>query len=318
MSQFDVTLVGEANLDLLLYGLPEDLAVEREWIASGMAMSLGGSPAITAHNLAMLGSRVGFVTPVAGDPFAAICRRTLEQAGVDLSRSVPVHGDTHTGVSILLQHQHSRRTLTYPGATPALRYADIDLNYLTSSRHFHLSSYFLQQGLRSDAARLLTACRQVGLTTSLDTNDDPSGEWNPNLLELLTHVDIFMPNEREACALTRESDVEAAIGKLAAVVPLLVVKRGRKGALACRGSERYAVDGLKIKVVDAVGAGDSFNAGFLHGFLRGWPLAQCLQLGNVAGAYSTLALGGVEAFRDRKGWHAFLEAYASFALPVTT
>jgi len=218
----------------------------------------------------------------------------------------------------LLQHRHCRRTLTYPGATSALRYPEIDLDYLTSSRHFHLSSYFLQQGLRSDSARLLSACRQAGLTTSLDTNDDPSGEWNPNLLKLLTHVDIFMPNEREACALTREADVEAAIGKLAAVVPLLVVKRGRKGALACRGSERYAVDGLKTQVVDAVGAGDSFNAGFLHGFLRGWPIVQCLQLGNVAGAHSTLAPGGVEAFRDRKRWHAFLEAYAGFALPVTT
>lgn len=313
MSQLDVTLVGESNLDLLLYGLPEELTVEREWIAEQMAMTLGGSPAITAHNLAALGSRVGFITPVAEDAFAGMCTRTLADAGVDLSRAVRVHGAASTGVSVLLQHEHSRRMLTYPGVTDALRFADIDLEYLGSSRHFHFSSYFLQEGLRPDAARLLAWCKQAGLTTSLDTNDDPSGEWDASVLELLPHVDILMPNEREACLIAREADLETAIRKLAARVPLLVVKRGRRGALAWRGSERWEAQGIDVTVVDAVGAGDSFNAGFLHGFLHKWPLEKCLEFGNLAGAYSTTALGGVEAFQNREGWQDFVTQHLELA-----
>lgn len=314
MRDFDITLVGEANLDLLLYGLPEDLTVEREWIANRMAMMLGGSPAITAHNLAAMGSRVGFITPMAGDLFAEMCLRSLRDAGVDLSRAVHVKDDLDTGVSILLQHDHSRRMLTYPGATGTLRFEDIDLDYLARSRHFHFSSYFLQERLRPDASRLLAWCKQAGLTTSLDTNDDPSGEWHASTLDLLRHVDIFMPNEREACRITGQSNAEEAIRMLAARVPLLVVKKGKRGALARRGSERWEAQGVEVCVVDAVGAGDSFNAGFLHGFLRELPVEKCLEFGNLAGAFSTTAVGGIEAFRNRDAWQAFTAEHAELAV----
>lgn len=313
LPQFDITLAGEANLDLLLYGLPEDIPVEREWIANHMVMCLGGSPAITAHNLAALGNRVGFITPVADDAFAQLCLETLKEVGVDLSRSVRVNGELRTGVSILLQHQRSRHMLTYPGATTSLRYEDLDLDYLRSARHFHLSSYFLQRGLRDDAGALLAACKEAGLTTSLDTNDDPSGEWDPAVLELLRYVDIFMPNEREACELTRETDPDAAIRKLQKQVSVLVVKRGRSGAVACYGEETCGGESIPLEFVDAVGAGDSFNAGFLHGFIHGRTIEECLRLGNLAGSYSTTALGGVEAFRDRDRWTAFLDAHSEAA-----
>jgi sugar/nucleoside kinase (ribokinase family) len=313
MPQLDVTIVGDSNLDVLLYGLPEELTLEREWIADRMAMTLGGSAAITAHNLAALGSRVGLITPMAGDAFEGVCTQALADAGVDLSRAVRMDGEIHTGVSVLLQHEHSRRMLTYPGATGALRFSDIDLDYLGSSRHFHLSSYFLQAALQPDAGRLLAWCKEAGLTTSLDTNDDPSGKWDESILELLRHVNIFMPNEREACQITREPDLEAAIRKLTAQVPLLVMKRGRQGALACRGSERWEARGIDIDIVDAVGAGDSFNAGFLHGFLHEWPVEKCLEFGNLAGAYSTTALGGIEAFRSREQWQAFVAQHTALA-----
>lgn len=309
MSRFDITLVGEANLDLLLYGLPEELTVEREWLADRMVMMLGGSPAITAHNLAALGSKVGLITPLAKDVFSELCARCLRDGGVDVS---PVICEGSTGVSILLQHEHARRMLTYPGVSGALRFDDLDLEYLGSSRHFHFSSYFLQEGLRCEAAHLLAWCKRAGLTTSLDTNDDPSGEWDTSTLELLNHLDIFMPNEGEACQLTGESEPDAAIESLSKRVPLLVVKRGRRGALACRDSERWSVDGIDADFVDAVGAGDSFNAGFLHGYVRGWTVEECLQLGNLAGAYSTTELGGIEAFRRREGWQNFVGKHSSF------
>jgi sugar/nucleoside kinase (ribokinase family) len=311
VKRFDVVIAGEANMDLLLYGLPETLPTDRELVADGMQFVLGGSSAITAHNLAALGTRVGFVSLAANDAFARFWHAELESAGVDLSQVVPARDGLTTGVSVLLQHAHSRRTFTWPGTTAALCMADLDLEYLAAARHFHLASYFLQRDLRADVPALLRFCREQGLTISLDPNDDPAGEWGRDVPDVLSYVDVLMPNEREVCRLAGEDDPERAIETMRHRVPLLVVKRGRQGAIAVRGEQRIAMPACEVVAVDAVGAGDSFNAGFLHGFLRGWDLERCARLGNCTGAFSTTGVGGTQAFRDRAALAQFLESHGA-------
>jgi len=310
MTRFDVALVGEANLDLLLYGLPEALPPERELIATDLAILVGGSPAITAHNMAKLGSKVGLITARANDMSATFCMRELEEAGVDLSRSVSKQPFARTGVTVLLQHETVRRSLTYPGSTASLGFDDLDLDYLRSARHFHLSSYFLQSGLIDDVPRLLALLKEGGLTTSLDTNDDPSGTWSCPTAETLKYVDILMPNERETKALARDDEFDRAIQNLSARVPVLVVKKGSRGALVVHDGALIERDAVRVRSVDAVGAGDSFNAGFLHGYVHGWPIERCLKIGNLAGAYSTTKVGGTAAFRERKSMEDFFETHA--------
>ncbi|HTW46771.1 MAG TPA: carbohydrate kinase family protein [Acidobacteriaceae bacterium] len=309
MKRFDVVIAGEANMDLLLYGLPEALPADRELLAEGMQFVLGGSSAITAHNLAALGNRVGFLALAADDAFARFWRAELENAGVDLSHVVAARAGITTGVSVLLQHAQSRRIFTWPGTTAALRLADLDLDSIASAQHFHLSSYFLQRDLRADVPVLLRSCKEQGLTVSLDPNDDPAGEWGHDLLDLLGCVDVLMPNEHETCRLAGDSDLERAIETLRRKVPLLVVKRGLQGAVAIRGEQRVAMPACSVACVDAVGAGDSFNAGFLHGYLRGWDLERCVRLGNCSGAFSTTGVGGTQAFRDRAALAQFLERH---------
>jgi len=305
-TRFDVTLVGEFNVDLLLYGLPEELPVERELLAHSARMVLGGSPAITAHNLAALGNRVGFVSMAAKDTFATLCMSELAAAGVDLSRAVEAADGVGTGVTVLLQHEHARRMLTYPGTTTRLRFDDLDLDYLKSSRHFHLSSYFLQMAMKDDVPRLFSLLKDAGLTTSLDTNDDPHEQWDLSIIDVLRHTDVLLPNEQEACKLAHAVNLEDAIAWMLQYVPLVVVKRSADGAIACTRGHRYTAPAMQMDAIDAVGAGDSFNAGFLHGYVRGWPVEQCLQYGNLAGAYSTTAIGGVAAFQERERLLAFL------------
>jgi sugar/nucleoside kinase (ribokinase family) len=304
--RLDVVIAGEANVDLLLYGLPEDLPLERELLASKMNLSLGGSPAITAHNLAVLGTRVGFLTLSAGDAFAEMCLRQLREAGVDLDCVRPAQPPTATGVSVLLQHQRARRTLTYPGTTALLRFEDLDLDYIIRARHFHLASYFLQTALRKDVPALLAFCKRAGLTVSFDPNDDPTGEWPQETLDLLQYVDILMPNEREACRMAHADDPGQAIERLRGLVPTLIVKQGRRGATGFQGGRRIASPAISVHAVDAVGAGDSFNAGFLHGFVCGWEIEHCLHFGNITGAFSTTAMGGTEAFRSPPALAEFL------------
>jgi len=298
MPRFDVTIAGELNLDLILYGLPDQLAPERELLADRMALTLGSSSAIVAHNLAALGSRVGFQSRIGDDDFGHIALDRLRQAGVDISHMRVVRDATETGLTVILPRTGWRNILTYSGTIAEFCWDDLDLDYLSDSRHFHLSSYYLQASLRPRVCELFRRLKKSGLTISLDTNDDPADIWEGGLHEVLRQVDILLPNEREAKKIAGTNDLEAAVEKLAGLVPLLVVKLGRQGALAQKGSERFVSPAHQVDAVDPVGAGDSFDAGFLHQYVRGADVLTCLASGNLAGALSTTRPGGTEAFRD--------------------
>jgi sugar/nucleoside kinase (ribokinase family) len=306
MPRFDVTIAGELNLDLILYGLPEQLAPERELLADRMMLTLGSSSAILAHNLSALGSRVGFQSRIGDDPLGKIALERLQQGGVDVSRVRTVAGSTTTGLTVILHHEAWRNILTYMGTISELSWDDLDLDYLADSRHFHFSSYYLQRGLLPRVSELFQRLKSHGLTISLDTNDDPDDRWRSGLTDVLRYVDVFLPNEREACKIAGTEDLEAAVNKLSALVPLLVVKLGRNGAMAQRGNERVVSPSKRVVAVDTVGAGDSFDAGFLHQYVRGADLATCLASGNRAGALSTTRPGGTEAFRDAVHKEMFL------------
>lgn len=306
MPRFDVTIAGELNLDLILYGLPEQLQPERELLAERMMLTLGSSSAIVAHNLAALGSRVGFQSRIGDDSLGQIALERLQQGGVDTSRVRCVSGVTTTGLTVILHHNAWRNILTYTGTISELTWDDLDFAHLSDSRHFHLSSYFLQRGLRPRVGELLHYMRSKGLTTSLDTNDDPDDQWDTDLHKILRDVDVFLPNEREACKVAGTDDLEAAVHQLSELVPLLVVKLGAKGAMAARGKERIFAHPQSVIAIDTVGAGDSFDAGFLHQYVRGADLAKCLASGNLAGAFSTTRPGGTEAFREVEHLKNFL------------
>ena len=165
----------------------------------------------------------------------------------------------------------------------------------------------MPKSLRKEFRKLKAA----GLTISLDTNDDPDDSWEGGLRDALRYVDVLLPNEREARRIAGTENLDTAIASLAETVPIVVVKLGERGAMAQRGAERFVSPPVKVDLVDAVGAGDSFDAGFLHQYLRGADLETCLANGNLAGALSTRRAGGTEAFRDREHRKRFFEAHQS-------
>ena len=300
MPRFDVTIAGELNLDLILYGLPDELPPERELIAERMMLTLGSSSAIVAHNLAALGRRVGFISRIGDDQLGQIALDRLGTGGVDVSKVRRTTGTSKTGLTVILQRERWRNMVTYAGTIFELSFEDLDLKYLADSRHFHLSSFYLQRGLQSRVGELFQKLKAAGLSISLDTNDDPDDRWQGGLMDVLRHVDVFLPNGREARKIAGTEDLQTALARLAELVPLVVVKLGAEGAMAQRGSERFTSPAVKVNAVDAVGAGDSFDAGFLSQFVRGADLPTCLATGNLAGALSTTRPGGTEAFRDRE------------------
>jgi sugar/nucleoside kinase (ribokinase family) len=302
----DVAVVGEINPDIILEGLPRELPEERETLASGCTLTLGGSSSIFAHNLALLGTTVTFSARVGDDHFADMCLGEMVAAGVNIDRVVRASSGSGTGVTLILPLEQTRRILTFSGAMAELSLEDLDLDFIASASHFHLSSLFLHRKLFRDIPWLFEQMKLRGLTTSLDTNDDPEDRWEGVVDRILPFVDVFFGTEED---LRKIAGVEQAETFLAARVPVLAVKRGARGASVFSEGRRYDAPALRLDAVDAVGAGDTFDAGFLHQWLRQAPLDQCLAYGILAGGLSVTRAGGTTAFRDEAYRQSFFERH---------
>jgi sugar/nucleoside kinase (ribokinase family) len=293
-THYDLVVVGELNVDLILRGDVIPAFGQVEQLLDDAQLTLGSSSAIFACGAARLGLRVAFLGKVGDDTFGHFLLRELTAQKV-ATDAIVITPQERTGLSVILSRDEDRAILTYSGTIATLRYTDLRLDLFDHARHLHLGGFFLLDTLRPDVSILFADAKGKGLSTSLDTNYDPSGQWDGGLTEVLQHTDVLLPNETELLAITGASNVETALAALAATVPTIAVKRGARGALAQQGAARYAATSLDLMPLDTTGAGDSFDAGFLYGFLAGWPAERALKLGTVCGALSTQGIGGIAA-----------------------
>ncbi len=303
--EFDVLVVGELNPDVIVVDDdPRPRFGQAETIVEAISLVVGSSSAIFACGAARLGLRTAFVGVVGEDVFGRFTLGALAERGVDVSRCV-VAQDRPTGASVILARGPDRAVLTSIGTIDALRADEVPLELVRRARHLHVGSTYLQASLRPGLPSLLGQARAAGLSTSFDCNWDPTDAWDGSIDELLTVADLFLPNSAEARRLTGAVDDRTAAAELMRRGGLgprnggphqsgltVAVKRGPKGALAVRGTEFAAADALPVRVVDTTGAGDSFNAGMVFGWLAGWSLEAALELGVACGSLSCRELGG--------------------------
>ena len=283
-----ILVVGETNVDIVLRGaLP---ALGKEVVADDCVLTLGSASAICAMGLARLGNAVVFVSRIGADFCGDYCLGLIDAAGIDTS-NVTRDPTLKTGVTVSITSAADRALVTYIGSIAAVTEADVADDLLESAGHLHVSSFYLQSGLRDGCARLFARAQQHGLTTSLDPGYDPHERWN-GVTEVLPSVDVFLPNEFELAAIAASGDRAEAVAALESGRTRIVVKMGRGGAMTREAGETIRVPAFAIDAIDTTGAGDSFNAGFLHAFVRGRPVRECLVFGNASGALSTRALGG--------------------------
>jgi sugar/nucleoside kinase (ribokinase family) len=296
-ADLDLLVLGDCNPDLILRGDAVEPAFgQTERLIDAADLAIGGSGAIMACGAARLGLRTAIVGVVGDDEFGRFMVRALRERGVDTA-GVVVDARARTGLSVILSRDQDRAILTFPGAIAALEPGVIDPALLARARHVHISSFFLQTGLAPGLAPVLAEVRRRGGTTSIDPNWDPSERWDGGLRELLAEVDVLLPNAVEAMRLAGSGDPPGAAQRLAALGPVVAVKLGADGALAARAGAGLVM--VRAPVVagagDAVGAGDSFDAGVLAALLDGQPVERALALGCACGALSTRAVGGTGA-----------------------
>jgi len=288
---FDILVAGEINPDLLLSGdvLPEFGQVEK--LIDSATLTIGSSSAIFACGAARLGLKVAFIGVCGDDVFGRFMLEEMQKRDVNIEKVILRPGG-HTGLSVILTRGADRAILTHSGLISALQASDISDSLLHQARHLHVASYFLQTALQAELPHLFRHAHSLGLTTSLDTNYDPSEKWL-GFDELLSATNIFLPNEKEAVSLSGDTNVDLAANRLGRRVEMVAIKIGADGALGVSQNKKVRVPSIPVNVVDTVGAGDSFDAGLLFGHLNGWSLEKSLRLACVCGALSTQKAGGV-------------------------
>lgn len=294
----EVLVVGELNVDLILAGLHELPPWGKEIIAPQMSLTLGSSSAIFAGNLSVLGTGASFIGRIGRDQFGETVLDSLSGRGVD-TRGIIVSDTAKTGLTVAFTHLNERAMVTYPGAMLELSEKEVDDTVLRSHRHLHVSSLFLQPALKEGIVSLFRRAKQYRLTTSLDTQWDPEERWDCDWKGLLPLVDVFLPNAEELKHITGQPDTESGIHTLKEYANIIVVKEGTEGATGYEKGAIYRQPAfLNRQVKDAIGAGDSFDAGFIHKFLQRRPLKDCLEFGALCGAVNTTEYGGTTAFSD--------------------
>ena len=261
MKNFDIIALGELNVDLILNQIEGEPEIGKEKFAKQMTLTLGSSTAIFAANAAALGAKVAFCGMIGDDSFGDLVETSLRAKGVD-TRYLIRQDKYATGATICMSYDEDRANLTYQGAMDYMSLDDINPDVFKQAKHIHISSIFMQSGVKRDLMQILELCKENGVTTSLDSQWDPTETW--------------------------DLDYKA--------------KCGSKGSLLMRKGQpdRMQKALLNEHVVDCIGAGDSFNSGFITRLAAGDPLDKCQEYGNMTGAVNTTAAGGTTAFTNRE------------------
>jgi sugar/nucleoside kinase (ribokinase family) len=307
--QIDVLTFGDLCVDLILSG--KDVVPEfgqKEKLIENYSLEMGGSCSIFACQAAKLGLRAAVLGGLGEDEFGQVILKTLKEAGVN-TEYIKTHCSLKTGITTALNAGHDRAMITYNGTIDSIEPGDVPDELLEKVRHFHIGSYFLMKKIQPHYPQILKKLKEHGATISLDTNWDPEENWDSGIKDILQYVDIFFPNENEAVAITGEENADKAIEKLKEIVPVVAVKKGKYGAVVYANGEIYEENALSMNVVDTVGAGDSFDGGFIYGFLNRKTIEECVTIGCICGSLNTRFAGGVNGQPDINELEKWIDCY---------
>lgn len=305
MKNWDVFVYGDINIDLILPGVETVPPGGEEWEVPQMETQPGGGSALFALGLARLGMRPVFQGKVGEDFYGRFLRDYMEQEGVDTQLLVTEKG-RKTGISISFTNEKDRSFLTFRGPDFSQEENQKGMEeYAGKARHVHVTGY---EGRKHEQYldMLSMLKKKSDVTISMDVGWDGSGMWDQRIRQLFPYLDILLMNETECLHYGQEKTAKENALDFSRQGCMAVIKLGKQGAIAAKDGRLYERQGFSVKALDTTGAGDSFNAGFVYGFLQGYSVERSLECGNGCGALSCTALGGNAGFPDEKTLKAFI------------
>ncbi|RED58566.1 carbohydrate kinase family protein [Cohnella lupini] len=287
---FDAVVIGDANIDLVVSGCNQIPEPGQEILVDNIAMHVGGGAALFAVSLAKLGIRVAFNGVLGEDNHGRYIRDRFAEYGID-TRMVQTSKEHNTGISIAFNPGSDRSFITYWGSNLELRFDNLDIGQIAQGRHVHLTGYKGKRNHEQYIA-LVKSLKDNGVTLSCDVGWDDSGEWDRGVFELMNYFDVFLMNETECFHYTGMENIEDSLKYMSEYCSHVVVKLGKEGAVSVKNGIIERLPGYVVEAVDTTGAGDSFNAGYLFGFLSGQDAVTSMRYGNACGALSVSAFGG--------------------------
>lgn len=298
-SKKKLTVLGEFFLDFVFYDLPEIPRMGKEVKTASFGLFPGGGVATTALVAAGLGTPTQVITKVGHDARSSLAWKRLGQAGIH-TRCCEFDSHLPTAMTVCAAFGFERMMITHDVINKnlvGLLSQGAVQKELRSATHLHLAcSLWPFQKWAASIRKLVRS----GMSISVDVGWNLETLQSPRLPALLQGLQFTFPNELEAKAMTGARHVEGAAKKLANWVRVPVIKLGPDGSLAVWKGNLLKVKPLRVRSVDATGSGDAFNGGFLHAYLAGWPIQDCLRAGNVCGALSASQAGGSSSIPTEK------------------
>jgi sugar/nucleoside kinase (ribokinase family) len=280
-------VLSEYFCDLIFTGLPEPPRLGADLFSQALEIAPGGAYILTTA-LHRLGVRARWMARFGNDLFSQFVLKEALKEGLDQTLFT-IYDQPLRSVSASFSFVHDRGFISYwdqfPECHPEAVIATQRPRWVVNAPFDSLEEcQALLDLIHAHGGQVYVDCQYTTLTLEV-----------PGLVDILCRVDVFAPNQSEACQLTGEEHPAQAAARLAEFCPLVVVKAGGQGAYAQRGEQSWYAPALPVEVVDTTGAGDSFNAGFLAGMIRGEPIETCLRYGNICGGLSTTQRGGASA-----------------------
>ncbi len=292
-SRCDILIPGHYACDLIFTGIPGFPALGTELYAERLTVVPGGC-LNTVTGLRRLGVSVGWLGMLGSDLFSRVIDDWLRQEAIDRSWVIDLDAPLKR-VTVALSYVDDRAFVTRNDPSPSLIEPTLKAITADECAHVHYSGLLIDPR----APELLRACRTHGIMVTSDCQHRPVTLDDPLVHEIISGLDIFMPNASEAQQLTQTPSIDRAAAILRDRVPLLVIKDGERGAHVWQGDQHWSAPALPIGVIDTTGAGDLFNAGFLTAYREQADLPTCLRWGIICGGLSTQGYGGVSAAPTR-------------------
>ncbi|MBI2422844.1 MAG: carbohydrate kinase family protein [Candidatus Hydrogenedentes bacterium] len=274
-----------------------------------LEMHLGGLAGVTAIVYSQLGGTSAFLGRLGCDSFGDYLLNTMRAAGVNVD-GIERTNEVNSSATMVMIHPDGERTFLHHMGTNAETTPDhYDMTMLEQARMVHWGGPGITTKLEgAPMARLFERLRKKGIITSFDTCYDGSGRWLPLIEPALPHTNVAITSLEEARLYTGKQDAEDITAFLKSYGPeIAIVKLGAQGMYIDGPGEKLYVPSYEVNVLDTTGAGDAACAGFIYGYLRGWPLLRCGQLACAVGALTVEHMGGAEAIQSLDATLAFME-----------